>query len=1485
MRRPSLYIGAAVVGLLALLLIALFWLFETTAGARFAITGLSRAAGLEVSASGVEGRLSDHLHLSGLKVKKPKLKAEIDSLDLVWEPRRLFSRDLAVRELSISGVRIQDDAPPSAKPPKIRWPRVNWIVRRLSAEVSRLRLTGLSYRHLDQAPLELSDLSGSLSFENGLLSLPAIKLVTPGGKVSGEIVAGLWFPSLRLDLALVPAGPLQGMDFFSLQARLLPGSDPEQLSGGIALAGKDRGKQRLELTAKLGMTESVFNLSELNFSRPGRRGVLTGAGSVTLTAADPVFSLSLKSVDLDLADFLKTPTRLSGSATFKGTLSKFQGKFNLSNVGPGWQSAALAADYQGDAAGIKLAPLSGTVLQGRLRGALDVGWNRGVRVSGTLEGRGLNPASLAPDWKGVVNLNLAGNLELPPKGELRGKLSGRLLESRLHGRELQGELIAAFAGERVRVDRLLLKGRGFDLQGKGELDQRLGLVARVSDLSRLVPGAAGELQADGWVRWRDKQFSGGVKGEGSRLLVAGVRAKALQLQASLGEGKDYPVHLEATLGELSYGEAEVAATHLLLQGTVARHTLEAKLASPGSEAQLALSGGYRRGEWQGELTRFSGRDGVGPFALAAPTPLLFGPDRFRLAPLVINGLPGERVELAGDLSLHPLSGNLRGAWNRVNLARTNLWLSGSQIDGESSGNLSLRLLPGEGLIVSGRADAKGNLVSDGRRLSLERVAATLDGDGRGLRAGLDLNLSGGAGEAHLLFNSDSPTRLALPAQGDLTLQLSGLDLALLRPFLPAELLVEGRLAGVVTGKLLPGKKLDLKGNAALTRGHLDWRAQEQELDASLDQAELAFSWHGGYPVDAKAASALKLTGRARASGAYTGNGQRIALSRCALTLDADQHEMRAGLDLALEGGGTLRGAFTSGSPAGLALPETGELTLAWGGINPTLLKPWLPGALDLTGEFAGQASGKLLPGKHLEMAGEADFSQGKAKWQGGSGEMNANLRSASLSFNWHGETLQGKLLLELSQYGKAQGEFILPVPARIPVAVDSNGALQGKLSGKVQELGFLTAVFPGLVQESHGDLDLDLRLAGIWSAPRLTGSLQLSKAGAYLPTAGIRVSELQLLARLEGDQIRIDNFKALSGAGHLEGTLLVRLKGWEVEGFSGSLSGERFQTVYLPELQLTTSPKLSFEGIGEKVTVSGELGVPEMLITGPPVRSIVTTSRDVIMEGAPAESTAKKFPLVLDGKIHVVLGDKVRVKASGIDAQLGGGMDLVLKGVDNITSSGEIRVVKGSYKAYGLDLDIVRGRLYYVNEPVDQPTLDILALTKVGDVRAGVTVAGFLSAPVVKLYSEPSMPDVDILAYMVLGHPMGASSDQGGMMAMAASSLFSFGQSESLQEQIKARLGLSYLGLQTVDTSSAGLMGYKEIPVTPTGTAQKPVAGQSLLTVGKYLTPKLYLSYGRSLVTGGSLFMLRYDIKQHWQLETQSGSESGADLYYKLEFN
>ena len=91
-----------------------------------------------------------------------------------------------------------------------------------------------------------------------------------------------------------------------------------------------------------------------------------------------------------------------------------------------------------------------------------------------------------------------------------------------------------------------------------------------------------------------------------------------------------------------------------------------------------------------------------------------------------------------------------------------------------------------------------------------------------------------------------------------------------------------------------------------------------------------------------------------------------------------------------------------------------------------------------------------------------------------------------------------------------------------------------------------------------------------------------------------------------------------------------------------------------------------------------------------------------------------------------------------------------------LAANGEIRVAKGKYSSYGVSLDITRGNLYFTGGPLEQPTLDILALRTSGEVKAGVKVTGTPQEPIVQLYSEPGMADTDILSYIVLGHPIGA---------------------------------------------------------------------------------------------------------------------------------
>jgi translocation and assembly module TamB len=1556
-RRTRKILGAAMaIALTVTVIAAVVWVTATTQGTRWLLTSVTTLSGISFNAQKIEGRLIDHLLLTEVRLSLAQQRVEIASLELRWKPLLLLAGTIAVQELVINGVRIQDDAPPDNKPPILAWPRVSEFEQMFDGKIARLRVTDLVYRRLQEQPVRVTSIAGSVTWQDSLLSLSDLKAVSPSGQIDGSVSAGFKQPSLTADLTIALTQPVAEMDRFSLQARESHGTGPEQFVGTIAVAGSAGTRKLLELDGEVGMARNAINLRRLRLTRPGQKGLLTGDGSLAFTALESVLTLQIKAAGLDLAPELNVPTNLSGTLRFAGTLDSYRGDFTLANQAQGWQAAAVSATYQGTREGMKLAPLTARVIDGSLAGNLDMNWRDGFAMQGAISGRNLNPARIAPDWKGVANFNVAGKLAWSGKTPVTGNVSGALLESTLHGQALTGGLQANFANNNLSLARLALHGKGFDMHASGELNQRISLTAQISDFSRLVPESAGTLQTEGWVRWRDGQLSGAVVGTGSKLAYAGTRIAAANLNARLDQGEGYPLHVAASLQDVIYDGYTLNAVTLAADGTLQRHTLNATLRSAGAEARLSLSAGYKAGVWAGEITRLAGRDNSGPWNLTAPAAFAVSSGNLSLSPLALTAGAAERLEVAVELALNPLSGQVRAQWAGLNLARANPYLKDVQVTGSSRGTVRVGFLSGNRLTLTGSAAGSGTFTGQGRSITIQRSQITFDGSEQGLRVGIELGTADG-GRLKGTFSSPAPFRLVMPAQGELTAELSEIDLALLKPWIPSDTRLEGRISGRAKGSMLPGQRFELDGNAVLSRGTLRQSRPDGELNLTFKAASASWGWrdetlagtlsltmaeHGQVrtnfqlPVPARFPVAVNPKGPLRASitgqlqdkgiitalfpgliqqssgeldadldisgtwavpqvegklrlakaGAYLPTAG-IQLKNVQLAVRLEKDLMRGTIELGTADGGRLKGTFSSPAPLRLVMPERGELTADLSGIDLALLKPWLPRDTRLEGRISGRVKGIMLPGQRFELDGNAVLSGGTLHQAKPDGELNLTFTAATASWGWRGETLAGTLSLTMAEHGQARANFQLPVPARFPVAVNPKGPLRASLIGQVQEKGIITTLFPGLVQESSGELDADLDISGTWAVPQIEGKLRLAKAGAYLPTAGIHLKDVQLAARLEKNLILIDSFKAVSGPGHIEGTALITLARWRVTGYQGTIRGEKFQTVFFPELRILSTPNLSFEGTPQKIKLRGELRLPDMHIVGAQTRPVVTPSSDVVREGRVVPA-AKSSPLVMDVQVRVLLGEQVFVKVSGIDAQLGGAIDLSLSSLDRITSKGEIKVVKGRYRTYGVNLEIVRGRLFFAGGPINRPALDFLALRTIGNVRAGVTVAGNLQRPVTKLYSEPAMPDVDVLAYIVLGRPLGSSGDQASLLTQAAGALLTSSKATVLQEQLKSRLGLSTLEIQGGVGGTNSYMGYKPLQVTPPGAIpaeQQSGITETVLTVGKYLTPQLYISYGKSLFTGSNLFRLRYDIFKHWQIETQTGSgESGADLYYKMEF-
>jgi autotransporter translocation and assembly factor TamB len=53
--------------------------------------------------------------------------------------------------------------------------------------------------------------------------------------------------------------------------------------------------------------------------------------------------------------------------------------------------------------------------------------------------------------------------------------------------------------------------------------------------------------------------------------------------------------------------------------------------------------------------------------------------------------------------------------------------------------------------------------------------------------------------------------------------------------------------------------------------------------------------------------------------------------------------------------------------------------------------------------------------------------------------------------------------------------------------------------------------------------------------------------------------------------------------------------------------------------------------------------------------------------------------------------------------------------------------------------------------------------------------------------------------------------------------------------------------------------------------------------LGSYLSPGLYVALGVGLFETGNTLRITYDITDRWQIVTDTGVYTGADLLYKIE--
>ena len=499
-----------------------------------------------------------------------------------------------------------------------------------------------------------------------------------------------------------------------------------------------------------------------------------------------------------------------------------------------------------------------------------------------------------------------------------------------------------------------------------------------------------------------------------------------------------------------------------------------------------------------------------------------------------------------------------------------------------------------------------------------------------------------------------------------------------------------------------------------------------------------------------------------------------------------------------------------------------------------------------------------------------------------------------------------------------------------PVEVRSSGNLKfnaGVLSGNLKmQLPSLAWAkrFAGDEWQIDGLLDFDGQVAGTLSAPQLQGDIVGSGLRLEQRLLGWRFSDGKLKGRFEGDRLRIEQLRLDSDSGFIElsGQLRLPSDGLSNERLSGergglSLGNGEFE-LRASRLPLSSGPGQRFvlsgdtkvTVLGNKLSWTGTLVADEGLIELKDLDAASTPSDLVIVDkreradssgqgagalpavskaSAPVRSSSGDA-VTVQADLKLNLGKRFRVVGGGVEARLAG--ELALGGTlpGTPTANGIVQVLEGKYRAYGQDLSIDRGRLIF-NGRLDNPTLDIVAIRKFLPVEAGVALGGTALAPRTRLVSRPEVPDADKLSWLVLGVSLEDAGGSASSAALQAAAIALFGDSDSSTSGgIASALGLDVLGVRGASSTSgfSSMQGGLTDARIPGQVAASSVAGsasQNVVTAGKRLSSRLFVSYEQGLRGVWNLLKIQYDISNRFSLRALTGSESAIDLLYFFSFD
>ncbi len=416
------------------------------------------------------------------------------------------------------------------------------------------------------------------------------------------------------------------------------------------------------------------------------------------------------------------------------------------------------------------------------------------------------------------------------------------------------------------------------------------------------------------------------------------------------------------------------------------------------------------------------------------------------------------------------------------------------------------------------------------------------------------------------------------------------------------------------------------------------------------------------------------------------------------------------------------------------------------------------------------------------------------------------------------------------------------------------------VTGEAPDLSVLTSL-SGSGIKATGNLKLDLVHEGTWANGANGGSLIGSALSYHDDLTGIALDEGIMKIDMANNKIVIDELVFKGGRGNMFINGEVDLLTAEPSA-QFSITADRMNIIRSQEIFLVVTGRgdLAYDANG--ISLTGNLKTDYGNIRYRD-NSTPSLSDDVVManEQKRSEGTAALAHVEFD----VDLGDNFRIRGYGVDTKVKGALKLRALHNQALNAYGSLQVYDGSYHAYGQKLHIDRGIISFLG-PIDNPTLDILAIRENSSVGAGVTVKGTAKRPTVALRSELHMSSNETLSWLLFDH--GTDDIDGG------------------DSGILFQVFNAMLAGDDATTLTDSLFGGVIDEINITGMRTNDGQSTQVVTVGKRLTKDISVALEKSFNGLHDAVRLTWRFVRHWSLNGRFGTDdSSASVHYSIRFN